>query len=254
MPHSFPLLYAGSVAEIPLPDHVTLRRRDGRREVLLHRSVAVISDGKVEIRAARSTIVLPLIGLALSAAAGYLMVARMGALPFWLLVVMLLVLIFLVPLSGMSLVNSVVGADVVVDRAKNSVTWQQGFLGMGVGTREVAPFEKIDRLEITIEGGEPDRWQDIPDDLRQFELSLVKASGKRLRIATVPVPAFGETDGMDRTLAVGQAISAVTGAPVKLPEGWEMVEIDTGTGEIVTPARGAEPPGTGTKETHGRSS
>ncbi|MBE7519546.1 MAG: hypothetical protein HS107_09930 [Thermoflexaceae bacterium] len=242
------------MAEIPLPDHVTSRRRDGLREVLLHRSVAVIGDDRVEIRAARSTIVLPLAGLALSAAAGYLMVARMGELPFWALVLMLLAMIFLVPLSGMSLVNSIVGAHVVVDRAKNSVTWQQGYLGMGVGTKEVAPFEKVDHLEVTVEGGEPDRWQDLSDDLRQFELSLVKASGKRLRIARVPVPAFGETDGMDRTLAVGQAISAITGAPIRLPEGWEMVEIDTTTGEIVTPGHGGKPPAGTEKETHGRGS
>ncbi|KAA0237184.1 MAG: hypothetical protein HUU14_03555 [Dehalococcoidia bacterium] len=242
------------MAEIPLPDHVTIRRRDGQREVLLHRSVAVIGDDRVEIKAARSTIFLPLAGLAFCAAAGYLMVARMGHLPFWVLVLLLVAMIFLVPLSGMSLVNSIVGAEVVADRAKNSVTWQQGYLGMGVGTKELTPFEKIAHLEVTVEGGEPNRWQDLADDLRQFELSLVKVSGKRLRIARVPVPAFGETDGMDRTLAVGQAISAITGAPIRLPEGWEMVEIDTGTGEIVSPGKGSLPPADEKKEKNGRSS
>jgi len=39
---------------------------------------------------------------------------------------------------------------------------------------------------------------------------------------------------MDRTLAVGQAVAAMTGARLDLPEGWELVEIDLETGEPVT--------------------
>jgi hypothetical protein len=61
----------------------------------------------------------------------------------------------------------------------------------------------------------------------------VKKSGKRLTLAQVPVPAYGQADGMDRTLAVGQAVAALTGVEVRLPEGWAMVEIDTETGEPV---------------------
>src|SRR5690606_2504875 len=105
--------------------------------------------------------------------------------------------------SAMSLISSVVGADVVIDARKGSATWQQGYLGMGIGTKELVPFEKIDHLEVTIEGDQPDRWHDNVDDLRQFALVLVKPSGKRLILAQVPVPAYGQADGMDRTLAVG---------------------------------------------------
>jgi len=221
------------MADVPLPSHVVIARRDGKREVLLHRSVALIGAGKVEIRSARSTVVLPLLGLALSAGAGYLMATRGGALPFWVLVVMLLAMLFLVPLSMMGLVSSVVGADVVVDAAKNSATWQQGYLGMGVGTKELVPFEKIDHLEVTVEGAAADRWQNLPDDLRQFQLTLVKKSGRRLKLAQVPVPAYGQTDGMDRTLAVGQAIAALAGTTIRIPEGWDLVEVDTETGRPV---------------------
>ncbi len=216
-----------------LPGHVVDRRRDGRLTVLLHRSMAVIGDDRIEIKSARGTVVLPLLGLLLSGAVGWLMVDRGPALPFWLLVTLLLVLIILVPVSVMALVGALVGADVVVDRRKGSATWQQGYLGMGIGTKELVPFAKIDRLEVCIEGDRPDRWHDLPDDLRQFSLVLVKTSGKRLTICNVPVPAYGQEDGMDRTLAVGQAIAAMTGARLDLPEGWELVEIDIDTGEPV---------------------
>ena len=53
----------------------------------------------------------------------------------------------------------------------------------------------------------------------------MKESGKRLTLTQVPVPAGDQTDGMDRTLAVATAVSNLTGAEVRLPEGWELVEL-----------------------------
>ena len=213
------------MVDAALPSHVALRRRDGRYEVLLHRSLALISDNKIEIRSARSTVLIPAIGVVLASVAGALIAIQAGALPFWLLVGLLLFAILAFPISVMSLVTAIIGADIVVDGRKGSATWQQGYLGMGVGTRELVPFAKIERLEVTIEGGEPDRWQEETDTLRQFALVLVKKSGKRLTLAQVPVPADDQTDGMDRTLAVGNAIAAVTGAELVLPDGWALVEL-----------------------------
>lgn len=218
-----------------LPDHVTATRRDGRREILLHRSMAVIGPDKIEIRSARSAVWLPLVMLLLSVAASLWVIRAQGSAPFWVLVVVLFALLFIVPISVMALVSSVAGADVVIDATKGSATWQQGYLGMGLGTKELVPFAKIGHLEVTVEGEAPDRWHEESDSLRQFALTLVKQSGKRLVLAQVPVPAGAQTDGMDRTLAVGQAIAALTGAEIRLPEGWALVEIDTETGEEVQP-------------------
>ncbi len=213
------------MADAALPSHVAARRRDGRYEVLLHRSLALVGADKVEIRSARSTVLLPGLGAALGGGAGALIAIERGDLPFGLLVALLLFALFAFPISVMALVTAIMGADVVVDGRKRSVTWQQGYLGMGVGTRELAPFDKIDHLAITIEGDAPDRWREETDALRQFALVLVKRSGKRLTLAQVPVPAGDQTDGMDRTLAVANAVAALTGAEVKLPEGWELVEL-----------------------------
>jgi hypothetical protein len=226
------------MAEVPLPGHVVTRRRDGRHEVLLHRSLAVIGEDKIEIKSARSTVVLPLLGLLISVAVGYWMGTAAGGAPIWVFVIALFFLLFAVPISVMALVGSIAGADVIIDAKKGSATWQQGYLGMGIGTKELVPFHKIDHLEITIEGEQPDRWHDHRDDLRQFALRLVKVSGKVLPLAQIPVPADDQTDGMDRTLAVANAIAALTGSTVTLPEGWELVEIDLDTGEPV-PAKAA---------------
>jgi len=226
---------------IDLPEHVTSRRRDGRREVLLHRSMAVIADDKIEIKSARGTVILPIIGILLAGGAMTWMARSGSSLPFWALVTMLIIALIIVPFSVISLISSIIGADVVVDAKKGSATWQQGFLGMGIGTKELVPFAKIDHLEVAIEGDEPNRWRGETDSLRQFSLTLVKKSGKRLSLAQVPVPAYGQADGMDRTLAVGNAVAQLTGSTVTLPEGWELVEIDTRTGDTVTPTAPATP-------------
>jgi hypothetical protein len=221
-----------------LPDHVTVLRRDGRRQVLLHRSMALIGPEKVEIKRARSTIVLPLVVLGLAVAAGSLIADRGAGLPFWLLLLLLLFCLVTVPLAFVGLISSIFGAEVVVDGRKGSATWQQGAIGMGLGTKELVPFEKIDHLEVSVEGEEPDRWRGEADALRQFALVLVKKSGKRLTLTQVPVPAYGQADGMDRTLAVANAVAALARTTVRIPEGWEMVEIDTATGERAKPPGG----------------
>ena len=221
------------MAELQLPNHVVSQRRDGRREVLLHRSMAVIGPEKIEIKSARSTIALPLAGLALAGGAIAWIALSDGSAPFWALVAVVFACLFIVPASVMGLVSSVAGADVIIDARKQSATWQQGYLGMGIGTKELVPFAKIDYLEVSVEGAEGDRWKGASDDLRQFALTLVKKSGKRVRLAQVLVPAYGQEDGMDRTLAVGNAVAALTGSSVRLPEGWQLVEIDTSTGEVV---------------------
>ena len=184
-----------------LPSHVVIERRDGRQEILLHRSMALISDGKVEIKSARSMVIIPALGLLIAGIAVAYLAIRGFDLPFWALIVILLTCLILVPFSVMGLISAIVGADVIVDKQKNSATWQQGYLGMGIGTKELVPFEKIAYLEVTIEGDQPDRWREQADALRQFALMLVKKNGKRLTLAQVPVPAYGQADGMDRTSA-----------------------------------------------------
>ncbi|MEX0784143.1 MAG: hypothetical protein WD557_15990 [Dehalococcoidia bacterium] len=224
-----------------LPPHVTFTRRDGRQEVILHRSVAVIGPEKIELKSARGTVVLPLLGIGIAVALMAYIMTDGADLPFWALVGVLFVCLALVPFSVMGLVSALVGADVIIDAKKGSAMWQQGYLGMGIGTKELVPFAKIDHLEVTVEGDEADRWREESDDLRQFALVLVKKSGKRLTCAQVPVPAYGQADGMDRTLAVAKAIADLTGSTVTIPEGWELVEIDTDTGEQLTMEEKAAP-------------
>lgn len=219
------------MADFSLPPHVATRRRDGRFEVLLHRSMAVISEHKVEIKSARSTVIVPIIALVLAGGAGVLLAVQNTSLPMWMLSLLLLFAVTAAPVAVMALIGATVGADVVVDETKNSVTFQQGYLGMGIGTNQLIPFERIDHLEIEIDGDKPDRWKGETDSFRQFALVLEKDNGKRIRLYSIPVPASEQNDGMDRALAVGNAIATLAKTEIRIPEHWNLVEIDTDTGD-----------------------
>ncbi|MFQ5382673.1 MAG: hypothetical protein ACE5EF_13780, partial [Dehalococcoidia bacterium] len=208
--------------DLNLPEHAFERRRDGRISIVLHRSVAVADDVVVEVRNARSTVWLPAIVLAAVLGAGAWIAQSAGALPFWLMVVLLIFCVLGAPLAVMGLIGALFGADLVADRRKGSVTFQQGFLGMGVGTKELVPFPRIARFEVTIEGEEPDRWRGQTDSVRQFALVLEKDNGRRLVVARLPVPASRQEEAMDRILATGQALSSLTGARVDIPAGWKL--------------------------------
>ncbi len=120
----------------------------------------------------------------------------------------------LVPFAGMGFVYSIYGANVVVDRRKKTALWQQGLFGMGVGTEELVPFAKVDRLEIERVGGAPRRGPG--QDFVQFELSLLKRSGKVLPIGQVTVPPAYVNEGLTRIREVADVIASFTGAEVDL--------------------------------------
>lgn len=212
--------------DLDFPPNIAIKRRDGRFSVLLHRSIALLDKEHIEIKNARSTIILPIIGILTSGGAGALIAIQAGNLPLWSLIILLIFAIFVFPSSVMGIVSSVIGSDVVVDTQKGSVTWQQGYLGLGVGTRELVPFSKVESLEITIEGDRHERWNEETDSLRQFSLELIKTNGRRLTLAQVPVAASKQVDGMDRTFAVGKVIADVIQVPINIPADWEIVEMN----------------------------
>src|SRR4029079_16075726 len=129
------------------PDRLEVRTARGvssRREVYLARRICTITPDRIEVRPARSIIFLPLFTLAIGLAA-------FPAIFFWgdwlsigLRLLLTLGALIVVPVSGLGLVYSIAGANIVVDRAKQSIVLQQGYLGMGVGTLELVPFWKLD--------------------------------------------------------------------------------------------------------------
>ncbi|HZP56004.1 MAG TPA: hypothetical protein VFC53_00460 [Dehalococcoidia bacterium] len=188
----------------------------GRRTVFLDRRVAFIEPDRINVRPALAAALFPLAGLLVGLASAAAIVLWLDALPFALVLVLLAVAIVSIPLAGVGFVYAVGGANVVFDRKKQSGVWQQGFLGMGVGTTELVPFWKI--AEIRIEETTRGEQRGQAQDLAQFEIQLVKVSGKVLKVGDVVVARSMVRPGLERAREVADAIAAMTGRPLIAPE------------------------------------
>ena len=187
------------------------------RKIPLNRRVAILGRDRIDVRPARAAIVAPLSGLLVGIACGLAIWFGMAVLPLWLLSILLIVAVIAIPFAGLGTVYALVGAHVVVDRAKQSATWQQGFLGMGVGTVELVPFWKIERLIVEEAGSSPDDSGRPVEEFAQWRIVLRKKSGKRLDIAVVSVARSLGDEGLARARTVAAAIAEMTGVPLDLP-------------------------------------
>jgi hypothetical protein len=188
------------------------------RRIALDRRVCVVREGRIDVRPERGAIFGPLLGLAVSVALFVAVALFASDLPVAALAAMLLPGLVLGPFSAMALVHSVLGAYVIIDAKKQSATFQQGVLGLGLGTVELAPFWKVDRLEVqdlplgdvTPKGPPP------PLDLRAWDIVLVKTSGKQLSIGQVVAANAPDLvdEGFDRALDAAEAMAALAGKKV----------------------------------------
>ena len=204
----------------PPPNEVTAGPDPlARRQLLLHRRIVNIGPDRIEVRPPRSLLVLPALGVGLTSFVAYAIVTWTDTLPFWVLPLLLLVAVVALPLSGLGLIYAIFGANVVADRVGQSVSWKQGYFGMGVGTTELAPFWKIREFVVEDVGRAQRRANGTTPahGVAQWELSLIKKSGKRLTLGSVSVPREYEEVGLDLIMEVAAAFSAISGVPVRGP-------------------------------------
>jgi hypothetical protein len=190
--------------------------RPARRIVYLNRRVAFIEPDRINVRPALAAALFPLIWLLIGIAAFVSILLWLSSIPFWLVLVLLLVAVVSIPLAGIGFVYTIAGANVVFERQKQSGVWQQGFLGMGVGTVELVPFWKVN--EIRIEETTRERQRGEQQDVAQLEIVLVKQSGKRLKVGDVVVPRSMVREGLAEVREVAAAIAEMTGKPLVAPE------------------------------------
>ncbi len=188
------------------------------KRIPLDRRVLVVREERIDLRPERGAVIFPLIGLLISGSIFASIVLFADDLSATALVLILLPGLLLAPFAAMGLVYSVIGAAVVVEKEKKSVCFQQGVLGLGIGTMDLVPFWKIDHIAVE------DFEQGIgapgphPLDFRAWDIILVKVSGKRLPIAQVIAGASGDLieEGWDRALDAADAIAEMTGSRVEI--------------------------------------
>jgi len=183
------------------------------REIDMHRLVCVVRPDVIDFRPARSAAVAPAIGFLLGVLAFIAVVLWLEDLPFMLALALMGAAIVLVPFSGMGFVYSVYGANVVINKEKRTAIWQQGLFGMGVGTEELVPFEKIEQVEIEEIGHSLD--PDGRPDFAEYEVRLLKKSGRKLQFGQINVRGDMLEDGLRRARLIGEAVSRMVDRPLK---------------------------------------
>ncbi|HWC30176.1 MAG TPA: hypothetical protein VG845_08855 [Dehalococcoidia bacterium] len=185
-----------------------------RREIYLDRRVVTVTPDRIDVHPARSIVFLPLLTLLLGLAAFPAIFLWGDSMSVELRLLITLAAIFVVPLSGIGLVYSIAGAHLVVERQKQSAVLQQGYLGMGVGTQELIPFWKIDRVnvrELT-----PHDYRGHHEDFAQYEVSILKLSGKEITVGMVTVARADAKEGMARVREVASLIAEMSGTKVHI--------------------------------------
>src|SRR5437867_12967557 len=195
------------------------------RRIPLDRRVCIVREGRIDLRPERGAVIWPLIGLAIGLALFAAVALFADSVSTTLLALMLIAGLILAPLSAMGVIYSIIGAAVVVERQKQSVRFQQGVLGLGLGTVELVPFWKIERIEVDdfALGDAPSHLPRPAFDLRAWDIVLVKTSGKRLPIGQV-ISANREDlidEGFNRSLDAAEAIGSITDKPVVITAGVE---------------------------------
>jgi hypothetical protein len=188
------------------------------KRISLDRRVCVVREGRIDVRPERSATVGPFLGVVISVglfASVAVFADRLSALA---LAAMLIPGLVLGPFSAMGLLYSLVGAHVVIDARKQSATFQQGVLGLGLGTVELAPFWKIERVEVQDLplGGVEGEGSTLPLELRAWDVVLVKTSGKQLSIGQVIAANSPDLidEGFDRALDAAEAVAALVDKPM----------------------------------------
>ncbi|MCS7276169.1 MAG: hypothetical protein NZ695_04070 [Dehalococcoidia bacterium] len=210
------------------------------KTIPLDRRLCILRPGVVDIRPSRGAVVGPLSVLALAVGLLVLLAFTMDRLPAAVAAIVLLLALVLTPIGGMGAVYSLFGSHVVFDARKQSARFQQGMLGLGLGTVELVPFWKIDHIELADwEAGETEgRGPAFPFDLRGWEIVLVKTSGKRLSVGQVIVPEEQELvdEGFGRAYEVAQAIAELTGRPLRITAALEEAPEDASPAPAVDKA------------------
>ncbi len=206
------------------------------RRIPLDRRVCIVRERRIDVRPERAALVGPLVGLAISLGLFVSVGVFSGDLSALALAAMLVPGLILGPFSAMALLYSLLGVNVVIDAKKQSATFQQGLLGLGLGTVELVPFWKIERLEVQdlpLDEVEAKR-SPLPLDLRAWDVVLVKTSGKQLSIGQVIAASSPDMidEGFDRAVDVAEAVGALIGKPVVITAAVE---------EPVPPAPGQGP-------------
>lgn len=202
--------------------------------IYLQRTVAVVSDDAIAVRPSRIQWIAPAVQAVLTAPAVWVLITFLDSLPMWLLTILLIVALLLGPVAVLGLVYNLFGSEFLIEREKQSARWQQGFLGLGIGTAELVPFWRIGHVEVVTDAEEA-LSSGQERDFFQFDVRLVKDNGRVLDIGTITAPRPFALEAASRANRLVRHIGEMTGCEVREVDVTPLAEAETPP-EAVRPA------------------
>ena len=183
-----------------------------RRTISLHRAYASITVDTIAIRPSRRSIVGPIVQALLALLAVWVLVVFMNSLPLWVLMLLLLFAIIAGPTAMLGFVYQVAGSAFLMERPKGTCRWQQGFLGLGLGTQELVPFARIKRIEVSGDFEDELRGGDL-QDVVHWEVRVVKDNDRVLAVGVAVAARPLADEALERANDLGAALAEMAGAP-----------------------------------------
>ncbi|MEX2032242.1 MAG: hypothetical protein WEA81_05190 [Dehalococcoidia bacterium] len=192
----------------------------GRRppaRIALTKQYASIKPDSITVKPTRASLLGPVIQGGFTVLVAFAIGAWINTLPIWLLMIMLFFVIISGPAAILGLVYNVLGSSFVMERKKGTCRWQQGFLGLGLGTRELVPFPRIEHLEVGSDFEDELNSGDLQDVVR-WSVRLVKDNGRVLEVAAITTARPLADEALDRANALCEALAEMCGKPAVLAE------------------------------------
>ena len=181
----------------------------------LQRAFAVIEADRIAIYPSRAQIVGALIELAIAGLAMTALLTLFDVLPMFVMIALLLVALLLGPVGTLGLVFSIAGTAFVMERSNRAARWQQGFLGMGIGTTDGVPFGRIRAVEAVSDADLLMRSGER-QDMVTFEVVIARDDERRMPVASVVSARSLAAEGAERVNRLATLLAAMAEAPVVL--------------------------------------
>lgn len=181
----------------------------------LQRAYAVVEADRIAIYPSRAQVFGALIELAIAGLAMAALLTLFDVLPMFVMIALLLVALILGPIGALGLVFSIAGTAFVMERGNRAARWQQGFLGMGIGTTDGVPFARIAAVEAVSDADLPMRSGER-QDMVTFEVVIARDDERRMPVASVVAARSLAAEGAERVNRLAAVLAAMAEVPVVL--------------------------------------
>lgn len=201
--------------------------------IALTRQYAAIKPDSITIKPSRAAFLGPLLQGVVTVLIAVAIGRWINVLPIWVLMIMLLVVIISGPTAMLGIVYNALGSSFMMERKKGTCRWQQGFLGLGLGTRELVPFPRIDHIEVGSDFEDELKSGDL-QDVVQWSVNLVKDNGRVLQITSITAARLLADEALERANALAAALGEMCEKPVtpgEIPE-WALEDYEDRTRDL----------------------